>query len=134
MDDFAAHRSTWVEPISLNYRGYDVYEIPPNGQGLSVLLMLGILEGFAIKDMRPNSPEYLHLLIEATKLAYADLYEYVADPVKNKLPVSGLLSGEYASKRRALIDLDSAAASVTAGGTTRRRSPRTPSWCAPGST
>ena len=104
LDDFAAHASTWVEPVTVNYRGYDVYQCPPNGQGMGVLMMLNILEGYDLKSMRYDSPEHLHLMIEAKKLAYADLYKFVADPELVKVPVTGLLSKEYAAKRRKLID------------------------------
>jgi gamma-glutamyltranspeptidase/glutathione hydrolase len=115
MEDFAAHSSNWVKSISVNYRGYDVYQIPPNGQGMGVLLMLNLLEGFDLTAMKHNSPEYLHLLIEAKKLAYADLYTYVADPHGNALPIEELLSKEYAAGRRALINSDHAAPSATTG-------------------
>jgi gamma-glutamyltranspeptidase/glutathione hydrolase len=118
MEDFASHSSTWVEPISLSYRGYDVCQIPPNGQGIGVLLMLGILEAFDINTMKLNSPEYLHLLIETTKLAYADLYEYVTDPERAELPLIDLLSKEYAAARRRLINPDRAASLVAPGLTT----------------
>jgi len=115
MEDFAAHTSTWVEPIRLNYRGCDVYQIPPNGQGIGVLLMLGILEGYKINAMEHHSPEYLHLLIEAKKLAYADLGRWVADPDKNKLPIKGLLSKDYLESRRKLIDPQKAVPAVEPG-------------------
>ncbi len=115
MDDFAAHASTWVDPISVNYRGYDVFQCPPNGQGLGVLLMLNLLEGYDLKSMKLGSPEYLHLLIEAKKLAYADLQHYVADPEKSKLPIPALLSKAYAAERRKKIDTAHAAASVEFG-------------------
>jgi gamma-glutamyltranspeptidase/glutathione hydrolase len=115
MDDFESHTSTWVEPITINYRGFDVYQIPPNGQGIAVLMMLNILEAFDISSFKHNSPEYLHNLIEAKKLAYADLYQYVADPDSGKLPVAGLLSKAYALERSRLIDPDRAASSVSFG-------------------
>ena len=115
MEDFANHSSEWVEPISTNYRGYEVYQCPPNGQGLGVLLMLNILEGFPLSEMEYNSPEYLHLLIEAKKLAYADLGKYVADPWQNELPTASLLSKEYAAKRRKMIDREGAASVVAPG-------------------
>ena len=78
--DFAEHRSNWVEPISTNYRGYDVYEIPPNGQGIAALLALNIVEGFELGTMGHNTPEHLHYAIEAMKLGFSDLYQYVTDP------------------------------------------------------
>ncbi|MBW2051265.1 MAG: gamma-glutamyltransferase [Deltaproteobacteria bacterium] len=115
MEDFAEHTSTWVEPISLNYRGYDVYQMPPNGQGIGVLFMLGLLEGYDIASMKHNSPEYLHLLIEAKKLAYADLGRWVADPENNRLPIEGLLSKEYAASRRQMIDPKKAVSQVEPG-------------------
>ena len=103
MEDLAAHRSEWVEPISTNYRGYSVYECPPNGQGLTALLTLNILEGFDLKAMNAQPDLYYHMLIEATKLAFADRNKYIADPAFAKVPVSQLLSKEYAASRRALI-------------------------------
>jgi len=115
MEDFAGHHSEWVDAISTNYRGYDVYQCPPNGQGAGVLMMLNILEGFDLPKMTFNSPEYLHLLIEAKKLAYADLYKFVGDPTRGKLPIKELLSKEYASERRKLIDPAKAAVEVKPG-------------------
>ncbi len=106
MEDLAAHRSEWVEPISTNYRGYSVYECPPNGQGLTALLTLNILEGFDLKAMNGQPDLYYHTLIEATKLAFADRNKYIADPAFAKVPVSQLLSKEYAASRRALIAPD----------------------------
>lgn len=102
-DDLAAHTSTWVEPISTSYRGYDVWEIPPNGQGLTALLTLNILEGFDIGSLRRESVEAYHLQIEAMKLAFADAYRYIADPEHADVPTAGLLSKKYAAERRALI-------------------------------
>lgn len=113
--DFASHTSTWVEPIHTDYRGYEVYQCPPNGQGIGVLMMLNILEGYDLQAMRFNSPEYLHTLIEAKKLAYADLYRYVADPDAGPVPTAELLSKDYAARRRELIDPQHAAASVDFG-------------------
>lgn len=122
--DLAAHQSTWIEPVSVNYRGYDVFELPPNGQGISVLQMLNILEGFDLKALGHNSAEYLHLLVEAKKLAFEDRARYYADPDFAKIPVSWLLSEEYATQRRTLIDpkkaserLDSGAPALRAGDT-----------------
>ena len=102
--DLAAHKSDWVEPISTNYRGYTVYEIPPNGQGLTALLTLNILEGFNLAALSAQPDRYYHTLIEATKLAFADRNRYIADPAFSKVPVVELLSKDYAAKRRALID------------------------------
>ncbi len=107
--DLAAHRSTWVEPVSTNYRGYDVWELPPNTQGVAALQMLNILEAYDLKSMGFGSAEYLHLLIEAKKLAFEDRARYYADPEFAKVPLQRLLSKEYAGRRRALIDLQKAA-------------------------
>jgi len=104
ISDLVAHTSEWVEPVSTNYRGYDVWELPPNGQGIAVLQILNILEGFDIKNMGFGSKEYLHLLIEAKKLAYEDRAKFYADPSFNKIPVDKLISKEYAAERRKLID------------------------------
>lgn len=107
-DDLARHTSEWVQPISTNYRGYDVWELPPNGQGLAVLQMLNILEGYDIASLPFGSPEYLHLLTEAKKLAFEDLTRYYADPAFRQMPVERLLSKEYAEERRKLIDPEKA--------------------------
>jgi gamma-glutamyltranspeptidase / glutathione hydrolase len=115
VEDLAATKSEWVEPVSTNYRGYEVYEIPPNGQGITALIALNILEGFDLKAMRSQPAQYYHTLIEATKLAFADRNRYIADPSFAKVPVTQLLSKEYASKRRALIDPRKAADSPSAG-------------------
>ena len=115
MPDLNDHASTWVTPISTNYRGYDVYECPPNGQGLVALLALNILEGYDLKSLGHNSAEYLHLLIEALKLAFADAYRYVADPDFVVIPLERLLSKSYAERRRKLIDKNRASQKVMAG-------------------
>ncbi len=114
-EDLAQHRSTWVEPVSVNYRGYDVFELPPNGQGIAALQMLNILEGFDLKKMGRQSVEALHVMIEAKKLAFEDRARFYADPVFAKIPLQGLLSKDYASKRRALIRMDHAAKTYDAG-------------------
>jgi gamma-glutamyltranspeptidase/glutathione hydrolase len=101
--DLAAHRSEWVEPVSTNYRGYDVWELPPNTQGIAALQMLNILEAYDLKSMGYGSAEYLHLFVEAKKLAFEDRARYYADPAFAKIPLKGLLSKEYAAKRRASI-------------------------------
>ena len=88
MKDFEDHTSNWVEPVSTNYRGYDVWELPPNGQGIAALEILNILEGYDLRSMGRHSPDYLHLFIEAKKLAYADRAKYYADPAFGKLPVA----------------------------------------------
>jgi len=102
--DLAAQKSDWVEPISTTYRGYTVYEIPPNGQGLTALLTLNILEGFDLAALSRQPVRYYHTLIEATKLAFADRNRYIADPAFSRVPVVELLSKDYAAKRRALIN------------------------------
>ena len=108
LDDLANHQATWDESISTTYRGYRVWECPPNGQGLTALLGLNILEGFDIAALEPLSAERLHLQIEALRLAFADARWYVADPKFNNLPISELLSKSYAAERRRLIDLSKA--------------------------
>jgi len=115
MEDLAATKADWVEPISTNYRGYQVYEIPPNGQGITALIALNILEGFDLAAMRSEPSQYYHTLIEATKLAFADRNRYIADPTVARVPVAELLSKEYAAKRRALIDPHKALDSPPAG-------------------
>jgi gamma-glutamyltranspeptidase/glutathione hydrolase len=101
--DLAAHAPTWVDPITTNYRGFDVWEIPPNGQGITALAALNVLEGFDIAAFEPESPEAWHVQIEAIKLAFADSLAYVADPAFGDIPVAGLLDKQYAAERRSLI-------------------------------
>jgi gamma-glutamyltranspeptidase/glutathione hydrolase len=108
MEDFAAHKSEWVEPISTTYRGHTVYEMPPNGQGLTALILLNMLEGIDLKSMRSQPERYYHTLIEAAKIAFADRNRYIADPAFAKVPVKELLSKDYAASRRALIQPDTA--------------------------
>ncbi|MDO9350740.1 MAG: gamma-glutamyltransferase family protein, partial [Deltaproteobacteria bacterium] len=98
--DFKEHSTTWVEPIFTHYRGYTLYELPPNGQGLTALEMLNILEGYDIKTLSPNSPDYLHLLIEAKKAAFEDRDRFITDPEFEKIPMDRLLSKDYARKVR----------------------------------
>jgi gamma-glutamyltransferase 2. Threonine peptidase. MEROPS family T03 len=104
LEDLAAHRSTWETPISVTYRGYTVYECPPNGQGITALMALNILEGFDLSAHMPASPDALHLQIEALRLAFADAAAYVADPAHVHVPTAWLLSGAHAAERRAQID------------------------------
>jgi gamma-glutamyltranspeptidase/glutathione hydrolase len=104
LEDIASHTSTWEEPISVTYRGLRVYECQPNGQGITALLALNILEGFELSALAPLSTERLHLTIEALRLAFADARWYVADPKFSNVPVEELLSKEYASVRRKFID------------------------------
>src|ERR1700719_2081957 len=113
--DFEKHTSTWVEPVSTNYRGYDVFELPPNGQGIATLQILNILEGYDLKAMGRNSPDALHTMIEAKKIVWADRAKYYADPEFAKVPLKTLLSKEYAAERRKLIDPMHAAKTVAAG-------------------
>ncbi|PYI45929.1 MAG: gamma-glutamyltransferase [Verrucomicrobia bacterium] len=113
--DFEKHASTWVEPVSTNYRGYDVFELPPNGQGIAALQILNILEGFDLRAMGRNSPETLHAMIEAKKIAWADRAKFYADPDFAKIPLAGLLSKSYAAERRKLIDPNRAAKNVESG-------------------
>ena len=102
-EDMASHTSTWVEPIGVNYRGYDVWEIPPNGQGIAALTALNILEDYDLASLKRDSTESFHLQIEAMKLAFADAQRYVGDPEKVEVPVDGMLSKSYAAERRKLI-------------------------------
>ena len=101
--DLATHRSEWVEPVSVNYRGYDVWELPPNGQGIAALQMLQILEGYDFSNIEFGSTEHLHLFTEAKKLAFEDRAKYYADMDFVKVPVAELLADDYAEKRRKLI-------------------------------
>ncbi|MDW8146511.1 MAG: gamma-glutamyltransferase [Roseiflexaceae bacterium] len=112
LEDLAAHRSTWETPISTTYRGYTVYECPPNGQGITALIALNILEGFDMAALTPASPEALHLQIEALRLAFADAAAYVADPAHVHVPTDWLLSAAHAAERRAQIDPQRAMPSV----------------------
>ena len=114
-EDMAAHTGEWVDPVSVNYRGVDVWEIPPNGQGIAALQMLQILEGYDFSDIAFGSPEHVHLFVEAKKLAFADRARYYADPAFHPAPVQRLISKEYAAQRRALIDPARAARAVDAG-------------------
>ncbi|MGL6160639.1 gamma-glutamyltransferase [Microbulbifer sp.] len=114
-DDLAAHQSEWVEPVSTDYRGYDIWELPPNGQGIAALQILNILEGYDLAALGRTSPEYIHLFAEAKKLAFEDRAKYYADPAFNEIPVRQLISKEYAAQRRKLIDLDRAAKHYDAG-------------------
>jgi gamma-glutamyltranspeptidase/glutathione hydrolase len=114
--DFTDHKADWIEPISTTYRGYQVYELPPNTQGFLVLEMLNILEGFDVKAMGHNSAEYLHALVEAKRIAFADRAAYLADPDSVPAPVlKTLISKEYAAARRTEIDPNRAAAEYKAG-------------------
>lgn len=114
--DLAAHRSEWVEPVSVNYRGYQIWELPPPGQGIAALQMLNILEGFDFSKTRFGSAEHVHLFVEAKKLAFEDRAKFYADPdFMQPGIVEKLLSKNYASERRKLIRPDRAASNVEAG-------------------
>ncbi|MEQ9443248.1 MAG: gamma-glutamyltransferase [Cyclobacteriaceae bacterium] len=102
--DFTDHEAEWVTPVSTNYRGYEVYELPPNGQGTAVLQMLNILEGYDLASMGFGSAEYIHHLVEAKKLAFEDRAKYYADPAFVQIPMEQLISKEYAQARSELID------------------------------
>ena len=114
-EDLKNHKSDWIEPVSTNYRGYDVWELPPNGQGIAALQMLNLLEKFDIKSMGFGSAEYIHHFVEAKKIAFADRAKYYADMDFNDIPVNYLISKEYADKRRDEIKPTRAARSVKAG-------------------
>ncbi len=114
-EDFAAHHGEWVEPLSVNYRGYDVYELPPNGQGAAVLQMLQILKGFDLKAMGAGSADALTAMVEAKRLTFEDLAKWYADPAFSDVPMKGLLSDAYADQRRKLIELKHASTKVGPG-------------------
>src|SRR5262249_21611483 len=113
--DLGGQRGRLVEPVSTNYRGYDVWELPPNGQGIAALQMLNLLEPYDLRALGPQSAEALHLMIEAKKLAYEDRARFYADPDFGKLPVAELISKPYAAKRRAEINAERANPHPVAG-------------------
>ena len=114
-EDLAAHKSEWVTPVSTNYRGYDIYELPPNGQGIAALQLLNLLEGFDLASMGFGSTQYIHTFVEAKKLVYEDRAKYYADMDFADVPVNRLVSKDYADERRKLIATDKAAMSYPAG-------------------
>ncbi len=116
-EDLASHASSWVEPISTSYRGFDVWETPPSTQGIAALIALNILEGFELASLPRNSGDSFHIQIEAMKLAFADTYHHVGDPDRLTVPTVELLSKDYAASRRALIG---DRASVAVPGEVRR--------------
>jgi gamma-glutamyltranspeptidase/glutathione hydrolase len=116
MEDFENFHSEWVEPLSVNYRGYDVWELPPNGQGIAALQMLKMLETFDLKSMGHNSAQYLHTLIEIKKIVYEDRARFYADPRFYKAPIEKLLSSEYAQARLKYFNPDSASRKIPYGG------------------
>lgn len=113
--DLADHTSTWVEPVSTNYRGYDVWELPPNGQGIAALQMLNILEGYDFSKIPWGSPEHIHLFVEAKKIVFEDRAKFYSDMDFVKIPVRSLISKEYADERRKLINPDRALSRIDAG-------------------
>ena len=115
LDDLASHSSKWVEPVSTNYRGYDVWELPPNGQGIAALQMLNMLEPYDLASMGRESADFVHLFTEVKKIVFADRAKYYADSEFNKIPVNTLISKAYAKKRAKLLSMTSAAKQVEAG-------------------
>ena len=113
--DLSEYSAEWVDPISTTYRGWTVYELPPNGQGIAALMMLNIMEDFPLSDYGHNSTLALHTMIEAKKLAYADMIRYLADPKFSKVPVAEMLAKDYALKRARMIDAGKANCAVEAG-------------------
>lgn len=113
--DFASHHGEWVEPVSANYRGYDIWEIPPNGQGIAALQMLKMLEGFDLRAMGWGSADYVHTFVEVKKLAFEDRARFYADQRFVKVPVDRLISSAYAAERRKLVDMGKAALAVEPG-------------------
>jgi gamma-glutamyltranspeptidase/glutathione hydrolase len=114
-EDMASHTGEWVEPVSSNYRGYDVWELPPNSQGIAALQILNVLEGYDFSKIPFGSVEHIHLFVEAKKLAFADRARFYADPAFSPAPVDKLISKAYAAQRRSLIPPDKAAAIVQPG-------------------
>jgi len=114
-EDLADYAAQWVTPLSTQYHGWTVYEMPPNGQGIAALEMLNIMQQFPLAEYGHNSADALHVMIEAKKLAYADLLKYIGDPRFSKIPIAGLLSDQYARERARLIDMSKANCNVAAG-------------------
>lgn len=115
ISDLEGFEPEWIDPVSTNYRGYDVWELPPNGQGIAALQILNILENFDIREMGFDSAEYIHVFTEAKKLAFEDRAQYYADPNFSKIPTQKLISKDYARERLELIDLNAAGRSYDAG-------------------
>jgi gamma-glutamyltranspeptidase/glutathione hydrolase len=113
--DFAGYHAEWVDPVSVPYRGYEVWELPPNGQGLSVLQMLMMLDRLPLRDMGHNSADYLHALIEVKKIVYEDRARYYADPRFAAIPFRKLISGEYTGRRLALLDMKRSSLQIPPG-------------------
>ena len=115
LEDLKNYKAEWIEPVSTNYRGYDVWELPPNGQGIAALQILNILENFNLQELSYDSPEYIHLFTEAKKLAFEDRAKFYADPNFADIPVKKLISKTYAKERSKLINLKKASKEVEAG-------------------
>ncbi|MEA5446239.1 gamma-glutamyltransferase [Gammaproteobacteria bacterium AB-CW1] len=115
VEDMAAHESTWVDPVSSSYRGHEVWQLPPNTQGIAALQILNILEHWDLSELSLDDPDYIHLFVEAKKLAFEDRARFYVDPAFSDVPVAELISKEYAEQRRALIDPEQAADSFPAG-------------------
>ncbi|MEW6230002.1 MAG: gamma-glutamyltransferase, partial [Bacillota bacterium] len=124
LEDLASHHAEWVDPIRVTYRGFDVWEIPPNGQGIVALLALGMLEGFDMPSLYRASAEELHLVIESLKLAFADAYACVADPAAVDVPTAALLDEDYIATRRQIIRPQEATAEPVPGRPGKPGSPR----------
>lgn len=114
-EDFARHRGEWVDPVSVEYRGYEVFELPPNGQGIAALQMLNLLEAYDLEEMGRGSADFWHVMIEAKKLAYADRARFYADPAFAAVPLPWLLSEAYATERRDYLRMDRAANEIAPG-------------------
>src|ERR1039458_1025693 len=127
-EDLASFSSEWVEPISTTYHGGTVWELPPNGQGIAALMMLNLMENFPLAEFGPGSANALHVMIEAKKLAYADMVRFVCDPKFDRVPVAGMLSKDYACERAKLIDTERRMARWARAG--RRGRGRTQPICA----
>lgn len=119
-EDLASHKSEWVEPVSSNYRGYDVWELPPNSQGIAALQILNILEQYDIKKMGFGSADYLHTFVEAKKIAFEDRAKYYADMQFSKVPLETLISKAYAIERNKLLNMNKAARRLDAGKLTAK--------------
>jgi gamma-glutamyltranspeptidase/glutathione hydrolase len=130
MEDFTGHRSTWDAPISTDYHGYTLWELPPNGQGLAALQILNIVENFDLKSMGRESPDFWHVMVEAKKLAFADRARYYTDPAFEQIPIDALLSKKYAKQRAALIDMSRAAQTDSHGDVTALDRSETTYLCA----
>ena len=129
LEDFERHTSTWVDPISTDYRGWTVWELPPNGQGLAALQLLNILENFDLRSMGRDSADYWHVMVEAKKLAFADRARWYADPEVSSTPIEQLLSKEYARSRASLIDMEHAALTDPPGDIAALNRPETTYLC-----